>query len=476
MKQQITKFSQNLQKEFQKIIFSINSFSKLKKTFLHTAFALTFTSGLSYIFGFLRDKTFAYKFGAGEILDTYYSAFAVTDFVLAIFVTSSIGVAFIPIFTKLNVENSKKASLYTRDILFWLSTAVILFSILIAIFIPFFVNFLVPGFSQDQQQLYISFVRIMLLSSVIFSFSNVFGGVLISTKDFFFYGIAPTFYNLGIIFGAFFLVPNIGSIGLAWGTVFGALLHALIRLVIFVQRVEVGNYFSLQISFSKEIKETIFLMMPKILQISAWQILLIWFTRLATNLSEGSVTMYNIARNFQSMPVSLLGIAISLSAFTSLNELLVQKKYLSFSEMVKKKSFLILFLTSGSALVLAGLSFWIIKFLLGGGQFGSEEVKMTALILVTYAISIPLESWMHLLARINYALGNTIIPSAIHILTISITILVSWIFVGQIGIFIIPISFTVGLVIQDLLLLLSYKILHFRVRNKISVVFFGNTF
>ena len=118
---------------------------------------------------------------------------------------------------------------------------------------------------------------------------------------------------------------------------------------------------------------------------------------------------------------------------------------------------------AAAALVLAGLSFWIIKFLLGGGQFGLEEVKMTSLILVVYAISIPLESWMHLLARTHYALGNTIIPSAIHIFSIGITILISWIFVGQFGIFVIPISFTIGLAVQDLLLFFSYRRLFLRV-------------
>lgn len=229
IKQQILQFSQRFQEEIKEFIFSVNSFSKFKKTFLHTAFALTFTSGLSYIFGFLRDRAFAHEFGPGKLLDVYYSAFTIPDLVLAVFVTSSVGVAFIPIFTKLNVKGAKKASLYTRDILVWMSSAIIFTGILIAIFLPFFVNLFVPGFNFEQQQLYISFVRIMLFSSVIFAFSNVFGGVLISTKDFFFYGIAPVFYNLGIIAGVFFFIPVIGPTGLAWGTVFGALLHMLIR-------------------------------------------------------------------------------------------------------------------------------------------------------------------------------------------------------------------------------------------------------
>ena len=426
---------------------------------LHTALALTFTSGLSYIFGFLRDKIFAYKFGASSTLDIYYASFAIPDLILAFFVTSSIGVAFIPIFTKLSKKNSLRANLYIKDILFWLTTLIIICGIIVAFFMPYLASWLVPGFSAEQQELYTTFVRIMLLSPIIFSISNVFGGTLITTKDFFFYGVAPVFYNLGIIFGIFFLVPIFGLTGLAWGTVLGAFLHMLIRFLAFIKgsRIKNSNILLRKPKLSKEIKQTALLSLPKSFQILAWQVLLIWFTRLASNLGDGSITIYNIARNFQSMPVSLIGIAIALSTFSNLNHLSSRKQYSKFNNLIKKKSFLIILLTSSSALVLAGISFLLINTLFGGGAFTEEAVKATASLLAVYTISIPLESLMHLLARAHYALGNTFTPSLINIFTIILTIIISWFFIKPVGIYIIPISFIIGLLTQNALLFANYK-------------------
>ncbi len=448
-----------LSKFYQKLkifINSINSFAKLQKVLLHTAFALTFTSGLSYIFGFLRDKIFAYKFGASSSLDIYYAAFTIPDLILAFFVTSSIGVAFIPIFTQLHKTRKRESYLYTKDILFWLASAITLCGIIIAFFIPSMVRWLVPGFDSEQQQLYVSFVRIMLISPVIFSFSNVFGGVLITTKDFFFYGIAPVFYNIGIIFGIFFLVPIFGLTGLAWGTIVGALLHMLVRYFVFNRK---SKIIFQKPRFTKEIKQTFKLSLPKSLQILAWQILLIWFVRLASGLEDGSVTIYNIARNFQSMPVSLIGIAIALSTFSTLNHLASKKQYSEFRQLIKKKGTLILLLTSLAAVFLAGTSFLLIKILFGGGAFTDSAVNATASLLIIYTLSIPLESLMHLMARAHYALGNTLIPSAINIFTIILTIIVSLFFIKSTGIYIIPISFTIGLLTQNALLFISYRLL-----------------
>ncbi len=458
-------YTQIFYKKITTAIYSLNSFAKLQKALLHTALALTITSGLSYIFGFLRDKIFAYKFGASSSLDIYYAAFTIPDLILAFFVTSSIGVAFIPIFTKLNKHKKIDSYLYTKDILFWLSSLVIFCGFITAFLIPYITEWLVPGFNFEQQKLYITFVRIMLISPVIFSFSNVFGGVLITTKDFFFYGIAPVFYNIGIIFGIFFLVPAIGLTGLAWGTIIGALLHMLVRFFIFNKK---SKIIFQKPRLTKEVKETIKLSLPKSLQILAWQILLIWFVRLASDLPDGSVTIYNIARNFQSMPVSLIGIAIALSTFSTLSHLASKKQYPEFKRVIKKKIILISLLTSLAAILLAMTSFLLIKTLFGGGAFTDDAVRATASLLTIYTIAIPLESLMHLMARAHYALGNTLIPSAINILTIVMTIIISLLFIESTGIYIIPISFAVGLIAQNALLLVSYRLLLTKVSTPLT--------
>lgn len=169
------------------------------------------------------------------------------------------------------------------------------------------------------------------------------------------------------------------------------------------------------------------------------------------------MTIYSFARNFQSVPVSLIGIAIALVAFSELSRVSGQRE---FWRIVKEKSFRILLATGLAALGLAVFSKVIIGFFLGGGAFTQEAVNLTAAMLVIYCFSVPLESLMHLLARAHYALKDTLRPSVIHVATIGLTIGLSAWLVDSIGIFAIPVSFGIGLLVQVGLLVVSLGMGH----------------
>ncbi|EKD93033.1 MAG: integral membrane protein MviN, partial [uncultured bacterium] len=303
-----------------KILQKINQYKAdaggFKNLFFHTALAITFTSGLSYMLGLIRDKSFAYTFGASSTLDVYNAAFVVPDLFLATLVNGALSAAFIPIFANLEKHHKQKALEYINQVLSFGMSILIAASVLFAIFLPYLVEFIVPGFSAAQQDQYITVTRLMLISPLLFTISNTFGNVLISTKDFLWYGLSPVFYNLGIIIGVFLFVPSFGIMGLVMGTVLGAFLHLMVRLPVVIRY---GYRPKLTFKLEGELKKTATLMLPKMLQLGMWQIMLWWFIRLASHLEEGSVTIYSFARNFQSLPVSLIGVAIALAAFAKLS-------------------------------------------------------------------------------------------------------------------------------------------------------------
>ena len=422
-----------------------------------SAFALTFTSALSYGLGLVRDRTFATVFGASAELDVYNATFVVPDLFLALFVTGALSAAFVPLFTRLDDQDPEDGLRYINQMLSFMLTALLIVSVLFAFFLPSLTDFLIPGFDAEQTQLYIKLTRLMLISPLIFTLSNTFGNVLISKREFLWYGLAPVMYNLGIILGAFLLVPSMGISGLVIGTVLGALLHLFIRLPMVFRT---GFRPQLCYRFDEPMKETLELMAPKVLQIGMWQVLLWWFIRSASQLEEGSVTIYSFARNFQSVPVSLIGIALALSAFSTLSHLASHQHFEDFKVTLISKAKSIFLLTTLGALALASSSHWLIGFLFGGGKFGPEAISTTAAVLTVYCLSIPLESLMHLLARAHYALKHTLAPSFIHIGSIAIIMIsTSWLLDSQ-GIFAIPLSFTLGLFVQVIALTISLRILY----------------
>ncbi|MEK7124746.1 MAG: lipid II flippase MurJ, partial [Patescibacteria group bacterium] len=74
----------------------------------------------------------------------------------------------------------------------------------------------------------------MFLSPVLLGISNIITGILQVFHRFLVTALAPLMYNIGIISGILFFVPNFGIQGLAWGVVLGGLLHLLIQIPAFL--------------------------------------------------------------------------------------------------------------------------------------------------------------------------------------------------------------------------------------------------
>jgi putative peptidoglycan lipid II flippase len=420
--------------------------------FLRSSLTLTFTSALSYALGLIRDKSFAFTLGAGSELDVYNASFVVPDFLFAVLVSGALAAAFVPIFTTLDETSRAKAIAYTNQILSYLLILLSIFGVVFAVLLPYVAAYLVPGFDAAQQAAYITTTRYLLIAPFFFTISNTFGNALLSTKDFLWYGLAPVMYNIGIVIGVLILVPIFGLPGLVFGTVLGAALHMLIRAQAMWRN---GFRPQFTLKFSPEIKETVLLMMPKIAQIGMWQIMLLWFILLASKEGGGSVTIYNFAYNFQSVPVSLIGIAIALASYSSLSHLAAHKDYLEFTLLLKKESIRIIFITSLAAIALAIISQPLVSILLGGGKFTPDAVNATAFLLRVYAFSVPLESLMHLLTRAHYALKNTWRPSLIHVGAIICSMVLSSTLLPIVGLYALPVAFSIGFGVQCVFLVLS---------------------
>lgn len=61
----------------------------------------------SRLLGFVRDRILAGTFGAGDVLDAYYAAFRIPDFLYGLLVAGALSAAFVPVFTELR---ERKAS------------------------------------------------------------------------------------------------------------------------------------------------------------------------------------------------------------------------------------------------------------------------------------------------------------------------------------------------------------------------------
>jgi peptidoglycan biosynthesis protein MviN/MurJ (putative lipid II flippase) len=101
-------------------------------------------------------------------------------------------------------------------------------------------------------------------------------------------------------------------------------------------------------------------------------------------------------------------------------------------------------LTALAAIVLAVLAPLLIDVLLGGGEFGADDVALTAALLGAFALSIPLDSLTYPLSRALYATHNTVLQVVASVCGFATIVVVALLFGPVVGIFAIPFGYAVG--------------------------------
>lgn len=177
------------------------------------------------------------------------------------------------------------------------------------------------------------------------------------------------------------------------------------------------------------------------------------FTIIASTLATGSVAVMNFARNFMSVPVSLIGITFSTTAFPVMAKAIADHSEEDFKKILKNSFWLILGGSSLAALVTFIIKEPLIELVLGGGNFTDEAIRRTALTLGFFTLAIPVESLRHLLARAFYATKNTITPVIMSIIGLTIAVGGGYLLKPALGITAIPISFALASFIEVVLLL-----------------------
>jgi len=378
---------------------------------------------LSAVLGLLRDRLLAGTFGAGNELDIYYTAFTVPDFIALILIFGAIGAAVIPIFSGYLIKDKDQAWKYLSVFLnVFLGFLIIICGVLIFL-TPSIISFIAPGFSGEKKEMAVLLMRIMFLSPIILGASNMISGVLQVFHRFLITALAPLMYNVGIITGILFFVPKMGLPGLAWGVVFGGVLHLAVQLPAFFI-----SGFRYQFDFNYKnpgVVKTVKLMAPRSLGLGAGQLNTIATTAIASTLMAGSIAVFNLANNLSSIFVNAIAVSISTAAFPSMSMNFIKDEG---EEFLRKFSGIlrqILFLTIPASLLVLILRAQIVRVILGAGNFGWADTKLTTACLGILALNLIAQALILFLSKTFYAAHNTKIPALISAVTVAVNIALS---------------------------------------------------
>lgn len=380
----------------------------------------------SRLLGLLRDRLLASTFGAGTILDAYYAAFKIPDFIFNSLVLGALASALIPIFIQLREEEGSDSAYRLANRIINLIVIILsIVALLAALMSPWLVKVIAPGFSLEALSLTRQLTQIMLIAVVIFGASNVLSSILQAQQRLTIFALAPVLYNVGIIAGIFLFVPVMGTIGLAWGVVLGSLLHLLIQIPA-VTSLSWRWQPTLAIKDS-HVRDFFKLLGPRTLGLVAVQINQIITVGFISGLTAGSLAAFTLALNLQSFPINVFGVSLAIAAFPLLTQAHVNNQTSDFINHFSTNLRRVLFYVVPLSVLFLVLRAQIVRVILGSGAFDWSDTISTAQILGFLSLAIISDSLIPLVARTFYALKDTKTPvrAALISIIVNLTLLLS---------------------------------------------------
>jgi putative peptidoglycan lipid II flippase len=269
--------------------------------------------------------------------------------------------------------------------------------------------------------------RILLLSPILLGFSNFFASLTQIGKRFLVYALSPLFYNIGIIIGIIYLYPYFGIYGLAYGVVLGAFMHLFIQIP-FVVKSGLFKILPNKIDI-RSIKNVILISIPRTLTLGMTQLSIIVLIGIASLMKEGTISIFNFAYNLQSVPLSIIGVSYSVAAFPTLSRFFTDGRKEEFLLHIISGARHILFWSIPITILFVVLRAQIVRTVYGAGQFDWTSTKLTAAVLAIFALSVVAQSLVLLFIRGFYAMGNTKKSLYASILTGTLSIIFSFVFI-----------------------------------------------
>lgn len=423
----------------------------IDRIFPRGALILSFLSFVYFLTGIVRNRVFANTFGAGPELDAYNAAFRIPEIALDVLVAAGLTAPFVPIFSSLRRDSEDAANDFARTVLTAAVIVITLAVVVIAVAAPWLATQIGAGFDAATRELYVTLVRINCLAQILFAASICLGEVLVAHRRFLFYALAPILYTGGIIAGTLVgSALDLGIVATAWGAVAGAALHLGIRSIGILR-----TSFRPRPAFhvrTPAFREFVRLMLPRMVSHPIEPAIFTFFTALASTIAVGGVSAINFALDYQVVPVSLIGIAFSLAVFPTLSAAYADRDGSTFRAVLGRNIVTIGALTTLAAIALFVGSEILVRVLLGGGQFGAEDVATTSAIVAAFAISVPFDALAYPLSRGLYATHDTIRQVAASFAGFGTVLVASSALAPTLGLLAIPLGYAIGMAVKDVLL------------------------
>ncbi|MBM4184898.1 MAG: murein biosynthesis integral membrane protein MurJ [Gemmatimonadetes bacterium] len=385
---------------------------------------------LSRVFGFVRERFFAYYFGSSDFADAWRAALRLPNVVQNLLGEGTLSASLIPVYSELIEKGElEKAGRFAGAALGLLAAVAAGVALAGTALAPVLVAIFFASWDPAKQALTVDLVRILFPMTGVLVLSAWALGILNSHRRFFVSYVAPVFWNLAMIAAMVAGAAYFGSdapsrdlvVALAWGALVGGLIQFAWQLP-FVM----GHVRGLRLSFGRGVegvREAVHNFWPVvaargIVNVSAWIDLF-----LAGWLRSGAVAVLGYAQTFYMLPISLFGMSIAASELPELSRMRGEAERIV-AERVGKALRRIAYFMVPSALAYVVLGDVIVAALYQTGEFDASATLVTWTVLGAYALGLPASGASRVMSSAFYALRDSRTPSRVAYVRVTVSLVV----------------------------------------------------
>ena len=395
-----------------------------------TAVILACSTLGSALLGLFRDRWLNTMYLATykEGIDAYTAAFSVPDFMFFLLVSGALTVSFIPVFTeRLGKGNRKSAWELSSSLLNIMALVMFVVSVLIIIFAEPLAWLIAPGFSAETHQLTVSLMRVIAVNPLLFSISTVLLSMQQAVGRFLSFALAPIIYNICILIGVRVFTGGItifgvqifdgGIMGVALGVALGSIVQLLIALF---GMIGLGFEYELKIFWKNLGLRKVGSLLPARTADQGLNYVASFVnTNLASRMAAGTVRQLQQATTLASMPVSLVGVAISTAFFPKLSREINEEDGDAFNHSLRTALRLVIWLILPIAIVAFFARGYVAAFIVNGGN------AMIAGLLGVLCVTIVCSSVFQILVRAFYANQDTKTPFFVSLVSVGVMVVMA---------------------------------------------------
>jgi putative peptidoglycan lipid II flippase len=378
---------------------------------------------LSRVSGMVRDMVYSRMFGAGPLMDAFFVAFKIPNFLRRLSAEGAFSQAFVPVVSEYKVKRTaEEVKELVGGVAGTLGVVLFIVTVIGVIAAPVLIFVFAPGFRLEggRFELAVEMLRWTFPYIFFISLVSLYSGVLNSYGRFGSPAFSPVLMNVVMIATAVFAATYAANPGIVLSIgVFVAGVAQLIFLWPFMARLQVMGRPRWRWDH-EGVRRVARLMLPGIFGSSVAQVSLLLDSLIASFLMVGSISWLYYADRLVEFPMGVFTIALATVILPRLSTHHAEQSPGHFAETLDSAVRLVFLLVTPAAVGLFVLAGPLIATIYGYGEFTDRDVRMTTYALMMYALGLLGFSMVKVLAPGYFARQDPRTPVRVGMISLGV--------------------------------------------------------